>query len=220
MRTGPCVLAAVLLLACGGETVHTGDRAVGGGGTSPAGSGGATSSGGPSGASGAGVPGVGQGGITAGGGASGSSGVGSGGFGSLDAFYADLQGVWLIGWSGGLNHYSWMQFTVDDALLGAGKVRILDPDDVPSNTPFWSCEGEGSWSLAARPNTIAVSFPAGCSPAVVALTFGPPQKTSFPRASFQTSVEINADPAWPNIEGFKMDGSQCDADFTACEGPF
>lgn len=148
--------------------------------------------------------------------------TGSGGFGGSGDAIADfvqaVDGVWLVGWSGGANHYSWMRFSLTTE--GQGVLEVLDPTDVLSNIPFWNCQGVGSWNVAARENTLFLSLPKGCDPPAEAITFGPFEKIDRPGVLFRSAIEINSTPTFDNVEGFKVESSRCDAAFTVCEGPF
>src|SRR5437867_701519 len=56
-----------------------------------------------------------------------------------------LNGIWLIGWSGGLDHFSWARFTC--TFLGGGTVDFLDPMGNAAWTPYFGCQGQGQWMI-------------------------------------------------------------------------
>jgi hypothetical protein len=122
-------------------------------------------------------------------------------------------GTWLIGWSGGMDHYSWVR------LEPAGLARFLDGAELSGNAPFWNCNGAGSWHLAAKPDTVALYFPAGCDPAFAALTFANlAPATGYPPGAILTgSVEWSPT---QTVEAYKFPDTQCDALMTTCTDPW
>jgi hypothetical protein len=137
------------------------------------------------------------------------------------AEFADLlSGTWLIGWSGGQDHYSWLRLRGDSAAW-SGVAQFLADDDLALNDPYWECSGQGRWMITERPNTIGVTLPDDCpDKKTVALTF---YRFSDPPSSpkgvmLQASIEVASAP--PNIEGFKFPDGQCDATMTSCANPF
>ena len=126
-----------------------------------------------------------------------------------------LEGIWLIGWSGGMNHYSWVRFNADSS------ADVLAGDDLAINAPYWPCTGAGSWVFGAKPNTVFLMLPAACGTGEP-LTFdslGPGRP--FPLGSV-LSANINTPPGSPPppLEGYKFPPSQCDASMTVCQDPF
>jgi hypothetical protein len=124
-----------------------------------------------------------------------------------------IEGIWLIGWAGGLNHYSWIRFNAD---LSAD---ILDGANLPVNAPLWPCTGKVSYSMAAKPETFFVYLPTSCGTGT-ALTFeklGPPSD-GYVKGSVLTAT-ITAGPG-QTLEGYKFGPSQCDAAMTTCKNPF
>jgi hypothetical protein len=121
-------------------------------------------------------------------------------------------GTWLIGWAGGMNHYSWVRIEPDSV------ARFLDGAGLSVNAPFWNCNGVGNWHMAAKPETIALYFPAGCDPAFQPLTFsnmGP--ASGYPKgAILYASVEISPTQF---VEAYKFPFAQCDAAMTTCTDP-
>ena len=67
-----------------------------------------------------------------------------------------LEGIWLVGWSGGMNHYSWVRFNADYS------ADVLDGAALPINAPFWPCSGKGSWLFSAMLWNVHLTLPAGC----------------------------------------------------------
>jgi hypothetical protein len=121
-------------------------------------------------------------------------------------------GTWLIGWSGGMNHYSWLRIQPDNV------ARVLDGSALSGNLPFWPCNGLLNWHLAAKPDTIAIYLPGGCSPTFVPLTFSNlAPATGYPKgATLSASVEVSDTQV---VEAYKFPHAQCDAELTSCVDP-
>src|SRR5579864_8044777 len=50
-----------------------------------------------------------------------------------------LPGIWLIGWSGGLNHYSWVKFSSNGGAVPGGAAQFLQPMGNSAWTAYWPC---------------------------------------------------------------------------------
>lgn len=123
-----------------------------------------------------------------------------------------LEGIWLIGWAGGLNHFSWVRIS------SGGVAEFLDGADLYGNAPIW-CSGAGSWIYTAKPETVGLYLPSACT-GFEPLTFEafttPPSwvKGSILVASVSTGI------AGQYYEAYKFPPSQCDAAMTSCADPF
>jgi hypothetical protein len=122
-----------------------------------------------------------------------------------------LDGVWLVGWSGGAHHYSWVRFEADGALT------VNDGASLQSNVPFYPCSGPGSWIFTAQPETVGLTLAGGCG---------------FSTLHF---VEWTGTPAWPTgclqaaivedgitpapLMACRFPASQCDASLSSCTDP-
>ena len=132
-----------------------------------------------------------------------------------------LPGNWLIGWSGGYDHFSWVR------LEGAmqGRADFLSVASTRGGyTPYFGCSGEGTWAWTQKPNTIQLVFPAGCpaQPPGVALsyTFGPvTAAANFPKGAV-LSTTFEGAPGTQELLGFKFADIDCNAAFTSCVDPF
>jgi hypothetical protein len=118
----------------------------------------------------------------------------------------------LIGWSGGLNHYSWVRLASD------GSASFFDGANIVANAPRW-CTGAGNWIYTAKPNTIGLYPPAACAgfEALTFESFGPPSsyaKGSILSATLSTGIQ----PSY--LEAYKYGPAQCDAAMTSCADPF
>ena len=126
-----------------------------------------------------------------------------------------LEGIWLIGWSGGMNHYSWVRLTGEMA----GVADFLDGADLAVNGPFWSCSGQGSWLVTAKPNTVMLTFPSECNLPAKVLTFETFQlPTGWPNGvrlvAQLTDLDVSV-----YLEGYQFPPSQCDAAMASCTDP-
>lgn len=131
-----------------------------------------------------------------------------------------VPGLWLIGWSGGLDHLSWVRFTGS----GVGYFRS-QASRAKGMTPYFRCTGQGSWLIAAKPRTIFVSFPGNCPPESLqgvaqSYTFGAvhPTPTFMKKALLQ--VDFDVEPSQPPLLGLKFPDDTCDATLTQCADPF
>jgi hypothetical protein len=230
MRINPACLFLLpfpLLAACDGGTAtpSTGaggqtTNSIGGSagdagtmGTGATGAGGTTATGGTGATGGAG----GEGG-TGGNGGGGNGGGGNGGAGGGgNAFTATLgEGVWLLGWSGGLDHFSWVRFVFSTELQGS--IDVLD-SVCPSCTGFFQCEGKGMFSADPQNSSVLLQLPMACGDATTTLTFGP--FTSMP--GYPPSATLGASVTDENGQGygaFQFPASFCAVDFSTCSDPF
>jgi hypothetical protein len=138
------------------------------------------------------------------------------------------DGPWLIGWSGGMDHFSWLRFT--PVTETGGKLHLLE-SKCGSCTGYFNCEGEGTYWIgpAGNPNdpnssTIAVELPASCSAAGAPSTDSLLITNIAPANGFPASAERTASvfqegsQNW--LEGYQYPPSQCDAAFAMCSSPF
>lgn len=134
-------------------------------------------------------------------------------------FPSGLQGIWLIGWSGGMNHFSWVRF---GGTSYGGTADFLAGEDLPANAPFWPCTGQGSWMVTAKPDTLQLDFPASCSMPMEVLTFesfgGAP--SGYPPGAIMTATIESLTFPGSYLEGYKFPDSQCAADMSSCQNPF
>ncbi len=132
-----------------------------------------------------------------------------------------LAGTWLIGWSGGLDHYSWVRLEGFDH----GRADFLSKASTrPAVTPFFNCDGQGTWEITAKANTIFLHFPSSCTSPGVNITaytlsnleFGP---STFPLGAIM-SATLETAPGEQSLAALKFPDSQCDAAFASCVDPF
>jgi hypothetical protein len=130
-----------------------------------------------------------------------------------------LEGVWLIGWSGGLDHYSWVRFDRD------GSARILADAGPDSWAPYWHCSGSAaSWAWAETPETVLLTLPEGCrgAPRIESLTFtgfraaGGRAAWAFPKAAVLEGLLAGNH----GIHAWKFPPSWCDVAMTTCGDPY
>ena len=126
-----------------------------------------------------------------------------------------IEGIWLVGWSGGMNHFSWVRFNSD------GTADVLEGADLPFNAPLW-CSGQGFWSLAARPETIFLTLPDECRDHSLPLTFlalGPGATPPSVPSGSVLSATIDGGMG-PTLDAYRFPATQCDAAMTQCLSPF
>lgn len=131
-----------------------------------------------------------------------------------------LDGVWLIGWSGGMNHFSWIRFS--SVTMGGGKAQILAGKDIVSNLPLWNCSGATSWNITSKPNTLQLHMPSGSCNGMKSsvYTFQSFQKPpgGWPKGALLEAVVDQSSPT-AKLKAYKYPASQCDAAMTACKDP-
>lgn len=132
-------------------------------------------------------------------------------------FPSQLPGTWLIGWTGGINRFSWVRFETSSPFDGPAQVLA---GDLAYSMPYWECSGEGTWTVTAQPNTVLLLFPPSCGIVGESLTFVSftPASGYPPGATLSAGIEVTSAPS--SIEGYKFPDGQCDADMTTCEDPF
>jgi hypothetical protein len=231
----PPILPALLLLtiaACssgtssstsaGSEGATGSSTSASSAGTTSTGTGGATGTGGTGGAtttSATGTGGTSSATTTSATGTGGAGGAtGTGGTGGGGATFPDVldDGVWLIGWSGGLDHYSWVRFQF--LAMNQGTIDVLDAVG-PTLTPFYSCEGMGLFSADPATGVATLQLPAGCgaNSLLKFASFSPP--SGFPPGATLESSIVEQGSMQP-LMGYLYPSSQCDAAFTSCTSPF
>ncbi len=125
-----------------------------------------------------------------------------------------LEGVWLIGWSGGMNHYSWVRFNADFS------ADVLDGATLPANSPFFACNGKGSWLFSAKLWNVHLTLPSGCTGIAADLTFESFGPASAAVKGAVLAANITQPPNGTPLEGHKFPASQCDAGMASCASPF
>lgn len=137
------------------------------------------------------------------------------------SFATSVAGIWLIGWSGGMNHYSWVRFTPTSA--SSGDAEINDGAALAINGPFWPCNGKGSYDLVAQPRSIQLHFPSslcnGMKSSVLTFSSFTAASGYPPGALDSASVTISSSAGSP-VEAYRFPSTQCDASMTTCTDPF
>lgn len=129
------------------------------------------------------------------------------------------SGDWLIGWSGGLDHYSWFQFTQGDTDPNQGTVRTLPVTCIACES--FSCTGEaGTYEIEA--DEVHVAFPNSCSLSFRFTNLSSPAERLLSggaeaAASAQVFVGVELGPAYGAL--LYEPGVACDAAFTTCSFP-
>ena len=153
------------------------------------------------------------GGVGGDGGAGADPGGAGGGGGQLKA---NLEGgVWLIGWAGGLDHFSWVRFDFTNATQGS--IELLTPDQL-SFTPYFPCEGMGLFSIDEAASEALLQLPATCAQTTT-IGFESFSPAGGPPSAILTAA-IQDQSTAQAISGYKYASSQCDAAFTMCSDPY
>lgn len=127
------------------------------------------------------------------------------------------HGPWLMGWHGGLDHFSWVHFEQGPPAV----VTFLDPTGGAALTPWLSCSGTGTWAILPGPASFELTFPPECvadpmqleAKAVLELGDWPPG----PVLSLHL-VQIAPAPA--PLSAYLYPEGWCDEPFTACDAPW
>jgi hypothetical protein len=139
---------------------------------------------------------------------------------SITAFNLQISGIWLIGWMGDMNHYSWVRIRNDSPSSWGGTADFLAGDDLVINAPYWQCSGQGQWMIPQKPHSILFTFPASCpSGNEEEYTF---DRFRAPGSSPQGAIlaaTVTPLSSSPTLEGYKFPDTQCNADMTSCIDP-
>jgi hypothetical protein len=125
-------------------------------------------------------------------------------------------GLWLVGWSGGLDHFSWMRFSFFDQL--SGSFDMIDAE-CGSCTPLYPCEGSGSFTADPVTRQLTLSLPVDCSDTSM-LEFGAFAAPSgfYPAAILEAPVtEVGTA---NQLVAAQFGEVHCDPTFTMCPSPF
>lgn len=125
------------------------------------------------------------------------------------------NGVWLIGWYGGLDHFSWFKFTFQTDLEGT--FDMLDPFGV-TLVPLYQCQGKGLFTVNVGTATLHLTLPASCMLPVQHYTFTAflPPDTFPPHATLVATITAQQG----QLAGYQHSADFCNAQFTACGDPF
>ena len=133
-----------------------------------------------------------------------------------------LDGVWLVGWMGGLNRFSWIRFSVTSL---AGGTAIINRGELSGGgtVPYWDCSGSTTWNITAKPDTIQLHYPSslctGTKSGTFTFTSIKPFADPYPNGA-QLVAAIQALTSSPaTISGYKFPPDQCDAAMTSCKDP-
>jgi len=141
---------------------------------------------------------------------------------SAGTFPNYVAGTWLIGWYGGLDHFSWVRLSGGPS---QGQADFISESSTnPAHAHYWTCDGVGSWAITQKPDTIYLYFPANCTvgnweqaytfKSVLVHTAGQYPTSAIADATFDTL------PGNQSLVGFKFPDQQCNTAFTSCTDPF
>jgi len=143
------------------------------------------------------------------------------------SFPAVLEGVWLVGWSDKMHHYSWVRFArMATPLPPSVRVDawILAGDDIVANVPLWRCSGKAAYWMGAAGNTIYLDFPSSSCLSSGSMTGGYvftdiSAPSSGPGGAI-LSATVTTQATLEKMKGFKFPSGWCDAAMTSCTSPF
>ena len=132
-----------------------------------------------------------------------------------------LDGDWLVGWTGGNDHYNWYRFTRDASDSRKGTVKTLALSR--GGYPQLGCavEGEGTYEVVAETNVV-FEFPASCT-----FSFGlsdlkspPDMYDSAPGVEGLVSARVTLDDMLDSATAtLYAPGVACNVDFSTCTFP-
>jgi hypothetical protein len=139
---------------------------------------------------------------------------------SITAFSNQMKGIWLIGWMGDMNHYSWVRIRNDSSSSWGGTADFLAGNDLVINSPYWPCSGQGKWMIPQKPYSILFTFPASCPSGIQGeYTFDPIHAPgSYPKGAILAATVTPLSGSLV-LEGYKFPDTQCNADMTSCIDP-
>ena len=139
---------------------------------------------------------------------------------TMPSFIDQIDGIWLVGWMGDMNHFSWVRIGVVSRGLGAGSADFLAGDDLTINSPYWQCSGQGRFVASEKPNSILFTFPASCPSGIEReYTFDPFQSPgSYPKGAILAAT-VTPLSGVSALQGYKFPDTQCNADMTSCSDP-
>jgi hypothetical protein len=140
--------------------------------------------------------------------------------------YPDIlfTGVWLVGWIGDLDHFSWVKFTRSAPGQSNGTWATLS-SNCAACAPYFHCEGsDGLFSANATDKSLVLQYPLSCSdsgaPGAETWSF-----TGFhPPAGYPPGAILHAaitkDPTAPGpIGAYLFPATQCTDTFKSCTEP-
>jgi hypothetical protein len=133
-------------------------------------------------------------------------------------FPFNLEGIWLLGWSGGLEHFSWVRFHWIDQ--GSATIDVLPPMGNMAWAPYWqSCQGRGAAAITQKPDTVQFQLPNGCMPAMDVMTFANLRAPmGFPPGAI-LAADLQDLANQLAMQGWQFPDAQCDPNFTSCKLP-
>jgi hypothetical protein len=128
-------------------------------------------------------------------------------------------GDWLIGWSGGLNHFSWFHFTKNAGDSRKGVVKTLAVEC--GGCESFGCEsGAGSYEIVAE-NEVRLEFPESCTFSYRFTSLSSPSETVPLGSPVVVSAQVTVDAAeFSSAQALLYPpGVGCSPDFSVCSYP-
>jgi hypothetical protein len=137
-------------------------------------------------------------------------------------FLSDLEGIWLVGWIGGLNRFSWVKFQASS--VSGGDAWILDGKGLSGGTvPYLNCTGKTTFNLASKPNTVQLHMPGsncnGYKSTSYTFTNIKAMTASYPKGATHQATVTASNGSPTTVSGYKFPASQCDSLMTKCTDP-
>jgi hypothetical protein len=128
-------------------------------------------------------------------------------------------GDWLIGWVGGVDHFSWFHFTKDAADPRKGVVRTLAAD-CGGCTSFGCGSGTGAYEIVAE-NEVRLEFPESCTASYRFTSLSSPPETLPLDSQVVVSAQVTVDAAeFSSAQALLYPpGVGCSLDFSVCSYP-
>jgi hypothetical protein len=133
--------------------------------------------------------------------------------------YPDILygGAWMCGWSGDLDHYSWLIFQPNSS-GGSGTWLALDAR-CATCTGYLGCEGTGTFGLGQLLGSVILVNPPDCperSDGLLITRICAPGAGDFPGTQAVMQVEHGAS----TVECYRFPFDHCDSELTVCGGPY
>lgn len=128
--------------------------------------------------------------------------------------------VWLFGWSGGLDHYSWVRFFPNSG--GTNGTWTVRNATCGSCTPYIPCEGNDGLFIAST-TSVTLQYPTTCgggAPGSQTLVFKSTQPVSGPPQGADLQVVFAVEDTGSIVGAFRYPDTRCGADLAGCGDPF
>jgi hypothetical protein len=126
--------------------------------------------------------------------------------------------VWLVGWSGGLDHFSWFRLTFASPTDFSGTAWIISAGGSPATTSYFPCEGrDGLFRVDPATKQIVLQLPQSC--AGTGFTYAILDLVCFNATSPLLPGSYLKATLWDGVrrlDGHRFASDHCGANFTSC----